>query len=272
MAEAKQVPVAVVVGVGPGLGASLARRFAQGYKVAIIARKAEYLQSLAGEIRATGGQVLEVPADIGNRAQVEAAFKSIREQLGPPEVLLYNAGSGTWGTITDITPEQYENNWRVNAYGAFVSAKAVVPDHDRARARRHPVYRCNGRGEGRTQVRLVRSGQIRVAWARAIVSARSWSQGHSCRVDQRRWSHRHPWKTLSAIQGGRHVEARRDRRDLLASGASGSQRLDVGTGSAPVQGKVLNCHVALEERSDDRQRLILRERLASLGHWTAASS
>ena len=126
MADAKQV--AVVVGVGPGLGASLARRFAQGYKVAIIARKAEYLQSLAGELRATGGQVLEVPSDIGNRAQVEAAFKSIREQLGSPEVLLYNAGNGTWGTITEITPEQYEENWRVNAYGAFVSAKAVVPD------------------------------------------------------------------------------------------------------------------------------------------------
>lgn len=128
MAEAKQVPVAAVLGVGPGLGAALARRFAQGYAVAINARSAEYLRSLAGEIRAAGGQVIEVPADIGDRAQVEAAFKSIREQLGPPEVLLYNAGSGTWGTITDITPEQYENTWRVNAYGAFLSAKEVAPN------------------------------------------------------------------------------------------------------------------------------------------------
>jgi NAD(P)-dependent dehydrogenase (short-subunit alcohol dehydrogenase family) len=128
MAEAKQVPVAAVVGVGPGLGAALARRFAQGYAVAITARNAGYLQSLAGEIRTTGGHVLEVPADVGDRAQVEAAFKSIRERLGSPEVLLYNAGSGTWGTVTDITPEQYENTWRVNAYGAFLSAKAVVPD------------------------------------------------------------------------------------------------------------------------------------------------
>jgi len=128
MAEVKQVPVAAIVGVGPGLGASLARRFAQGYAVALNARNAGYLHSLAEEIRATGGHVLEVPADISNRAQVEAAFKSIHERLGPPEVLLYNAGSGTWGTITDITPEQYEDNWRVNAYGAFVSAKAVVPD------------------------------------------------------------------------------------------------------------------------------------------------
>jgi NAD(P)-dependent dehydrogenase (short-subunit alcohol dehydrogenase family) len=128
MAESKQVPVAAVLGVGPGLGAALARRFAQGYAVAINARSAEYLRSLAGEIRAAGGQVFEAPADLGDRTQVEAVFKSIRERLGPPEVLLYNAGSGTWGTITDITPEQYETAWRVNAYGAFLSAKAVAPD------------------------------------------------------------------------------------------------------------------------------------------------
>ena len=128
MAETKQIPVAAVVGVGPGLGAALARRFAQKYAVAIIARKAEYLKSLAAELGATGAQILEVPADIGDRAQVEAAFTLIRERLGPPEVLLYNAGSGMFGTITDITPEQYEDSWRVNAYGAFLSAKAVVPD------------------------------------------------------------------------------------------------------------------------------------------------
>jgi NAD(P)-dependent dehydrogenase (short-subunit alcohol dehydrogenase family) len=110
------------------LGAALARRFAQGYAVAINARRAEYLRSLAGEIRAAGGQVFETPADLGDRAQVETVFKSIRERLGPPEVLLYNAGSGTWGTLTEITPEQYEDAWRVNAYGAFLSAKAVAPD------------------------------------------------------------------------------------------------------------------------------------------------
>ncbi|HEV8718557.1 MAG TPA: SDR family NAD(P)-dependent oxidoreductase [Candidatus Binatia bacterium] len=128
MAESQQVPVAVVLGVGPGLGAALARRFARGYAVAINARNAQYLRSLAEEIRATGGQVLEAPADVGDRAQVEAAFKSIRERLGPPEVLLYNAGSGTWGSVSEITPEQYEHSWRVNAYGAFLSAKEVAPD------------------------------------------------------------------------------------------------------------------------------------------------
>jgi NAD(P)-dependent dehydrogenase (short-subunit alcohol dehydrogenase family) len=106
----------------------LAHRFAKEYAVAINARRAGYLKSLAEKIRAEGGQVCEAPADLSDRAQIEALFKTIREQLGPPEILLYNAGSGSWGTITDVTPEQYETTWRVNAYGAFLSAKEAAPD------------------------------------------------------------------------------------------------------------------------------------------------
>jgi NADP-dependent 3-hydroxy acid dehydrogenase YdfG len=125
--ESSKRPVAVVTGVGPGLGAALARRFAQGYAVAINARRADYLRRLKGEIAAPGATVLEVPADIGDRAQVEAAFKLIREQLGDPEVLLYNAGSGKFGNVLEVSPEDFETNWRVNAYGAFLASREVVP-------------------------------------------------------------------------------------------------------------------------------------------------
>jgi NAD(P)-dependent dehydrogenase (short-subunit alcohol dehydrogenase family) len=131
MADSKQLPVALVTGVGPGLGASLARRFAKQYAVALNARNADYLRTLAGEIRAAGGAALEVPADIGDRAQVEAAFKLIRERLGAPEVLLYNAGSGTFGNIADITPEQFEHAWRINAFGAFLCARECAPEMTR---------------------------------------------------------------------------------------------------------------------------------------------
>jgi NAD(P)-dependent dehydrogenase (short-subunit alcohol dehydrogenase family) len=128
MADTNPTRVAVVMGVGPGLGASIARRFAKGYAVAINARNSGYLRSLAAELTAAGAKVLEIPADVGDRAQVEAAFKSVRERFGPPEVLIYNAGSGDFGNIADITPEQFESSWRVNAFGAFVSARQVVPD------------------------------------------------------------------------------------------------------------------------------------------------
>src|SRR6266481_9982097 len=120
-------PVAVIIGVGPGLGAALVRRFAASYAVALLARNADYLKALASEIRRSGATVLDLACDASNRAQVIEAFRTIRTDLREPEVLLYNAGSGTFGTITEITPEQYEADWRVNALGAFVAAKTVAP-------------------------------------------------------------------------------------------------------------------------------------------------
>ncbi len=127
MADAKQKPVAVVVGVGPGLGASLARRFAAEYAVAIMARRADYLRSLANEIRSAGGVALEVRADVGNRAEVGAAFKLIRERGGEPEVLLYNAAAGPFGNLSEVTADQFENSMRINALGAFLCCKECVP-------------------------------------------------------------------------------------------------------------------------------------------------
>src|ERR1700691_2485615 len=120
-------PVAVVIGVGPGLGAALVRRFAATYTVAMLARKADYLKAFAREIRQGGATVLDLSCDVSDHAQIADAFRAIRKDLGEPEVLLYNAGTGTFGTITEITPDQYEADWRVNAFGAFVAAKEVAP-------------------------------------------------------------------------------------------------------------------------------------------------
>src|ERR1700720_4715500 len=104
--------VATVFGVGPGLGAALVRGFAATYAVAILARKADYLKALAGEIRQDGATVLERRCDVSDRPEITEAFRAIRTDLGEPEVLLYNAGSGTFGSITEITPDQYEADWR----------------------------------------------------------------------------------------------------------------------------------------------------------------
>jgi NAD(P)-dependent dehydrogenase (short-subunit alcohol dehydrogenase family) len=120
-------PVAVVTGVGPGLGASLVRRFAPSYAVAMLARKPDYLKALARELRQGGATVLDLSCDVSHHTQISDAFRAIRKDFGDPEVLLYNAGSGTFGAITEITPEQYEADWRVNAFGAFVAAKEVAP-------------------------------------------------------------------------------------------------------------------------------------------------
>lgn len=121
--------VAIVVGVGPGLGAALARRFAQaGHPIAMVARSRDFIDPLAAQIQKNGGRALALTADVGDAAQVGRAFQAVRAKLGAPEVLLYNAGSGVWGTIGEISPEQYEAAWRVNAFGAFLCAKEAVSD------------------------------------------------------------------------------------------------------------------------------------------------
>jgi NAD(P)-dependent dehydrogenase (short-subunit alcohol dehydrogenase family) len=121
--------VALVVGVGPGLGAALVRRFAQGgHAVAMIARSREFMDDLAAEVKGAGGRAVPVTADVADAEQIARAFTAVRSALGAPEVLLYNAGSGNWGTITEVTPQQYEDSWRTNAYGAFLCAKEAVPD------------------------------------------------------------------------------------------------------------------------------------------------
>lgn len=130
MASSKKQPgVAVVVGVGPGLGAALAHRFADGgYAIAMVARSREFIDDLTARIGAAGGRAMALTADVGDAAQVARAFDAIRSKMDAPNVLLYNAGSAAWGTISEITPAQYEEAWRVNAFGAFLCAKQVVAD------------------------------------------------------------------------------------------------------------------------------------------------
>jgi NAD(P)-dependent dehydrogenase (short-subunit alcohol dehydrogenase family) len=120
-------PVAVVTGVGPGLGASLVRRFAPTYAVAMLARKADYLKALAREIRQGGATVLDLSCDVSDHAQIAYAFRAVRRELGEPDVLLYNAGSGTFGAITEITPNQYEADWRSTPSGRLSQPRKLRP-------------------------------------------------------------------------------------------------------------------------------------------------
>jgi NAD(P)-dependent dehydrogenase (short-subunit alcohol dehydrogenase family) len=122
-----QKPVAVVIGVGPGLGAALARRFAAEYTVAIVARNADYLAKVAGEIGARGGHAHPVPANTADESAIAAVFESIRRELGDPEVLIYNAAMRPFGRLMETKPSTFENTWRVNAFGAFLCSQQVVP-------------------------------------------------------------------------------------------------------------------------------------------------
>jgi NAD(P)-dependent dehydrogenase (short-subunit alcohol dehydrogenase family) len=127
MPESAHTKVAVVVGVGPGLGAALARRFAAEYAVALMARTPDLLASVAAEIESQGGRALQVPTNVAAGAEIEAAFASIRRELGEPEVLLYNAAMRPFGRLMETKPSTFENTWRVTTFGAFLCSQQVVP-------------------------------------------------------------------------------------------------------------------------------------------------
>jgi NAD(P)-dependent dehydrogenase (short-subunit alcohol dehydrogenase family) len=120
--------VAAVMGVGPGLGASVSRRFArEDFAVALMARREESVAGVREEIEGRGGTALPVTADATDRGSVQAGFERVRAELGDPEVLVYNAGDFQVGGILDVSPERFDECFRANCAGAFYAAREVLP-------------------------------------------------------------------------------------------------------------------------------------------------
>lgn len=115
--------VCVVVGVGPGNGAALGRRFAkEGYAVALLARST----ATSGPLAASLADARAYSCDATDAASVASTFTAIEREMGPVHTLVYNAGSGTWGTVEDIDPAALEDAFRVNALGLLLAAQKVI--------------------------------------------------------------------------------------------------------------------------------------------------
>ena len=120
--------VAAVLGVGPGLGASVAHRFArEGFAVALMARSEESVAGAREEIESDGGTALPVPTDATDPASIASAFETIRADLDDAEVFVYNAGAFEMGGILEIEPERFDECFRANCAGAFYAAREVLP-------------------------------------------------------------------------------------------------------------------------------------------------
>jgi len=116
----------LLAGVGPGLGASLVRRFAEGgFRVGMLARSEGTMNDLADEL---GDQAIGFQADISDPDEVRQAFVGIREALGPVDVLINHASAAAWKGILKVDAEEFERAWRVSAYGAFLCSQAALPD------------------------------------------------------------------------------------------------------------------------------------------------
>ena len=120
--------LAAILGVGPGLGAAIARRFArEGYAVALMARNKESVAGAREEIEGEGATALAVTADATDPSSVEAAFERVRREIGDPGVFVYNAGAFQMGGILEIPPEKFDECFKANCAGAFYAAQQVLP-------------------------------------------------------------------------------------------------------------------------------------------------
>ena len=120
--------VALVTGASSGIGEAAARTLAsEGASVAILARRAERLQRLAGEIEADGGKALQVEADVSEREQAEAAVARVAAELGRLDILVNNAGVMLLGPIVDAPVEEWEQMMEVNVLGLLYTAHAAIP-------------------------------------------------------------------------------------------------------------------------------------------------
>jgi NAD(P)-dependent dehydrogenase (short-subunit alcohol dehydrogenase family) len=113
---------AIVVGVGPGLGAALARRFAAGgLKVALAARHADRLGALAREV---GGRAYA--CDAAEEEDVARLFTAAPAELGPPALVVYNAGAYLPKRVIDTEAAEFERCWRSLCLGGFLVGRAAA--------------------------------------------------------------------------------------------------------------------------------------------------
>src|SRR5215469_6298303 len=113
---------ALIVGVGAGLSASLARALAkEGYRVALAARSTQDLDALKRE---TGAATFA--GDASRHADVERLFAEVEAALGAPDIVIYNASYRTRGPLIELDPSEVERSLMVSAFGGFLVAQQAA--------------------------------------------------------------------------------------------------------------------------------------------------
>ena len=123
-----QGKVAVVTGAGSGIGAAIARLFAErGATVAAADRDPTTAGRVASDITGNGGTAMGYPCDVSDAADVAALFGSLEADHGRVDILVNNAGIAHVGTIEQTAPEDLDRLYRVNVVGVYLCARAAVP-------------------------------------------------------------------------------------------------------------------------------------------------
>jgi 3-oxoacyl-[acyl-carrier protein] reductase len=126
--ESLKGKIALVTGAGKGIGRAIAIALAnEGAHVGLIARTEKDLQKVAEEIKSMGGNASISTADVSDIKSVNAAVESIQKELGNIDILINNAGTGTFGKFLELEPSAWENQVKINLFGVYYVTRAVLP-------------------------------------------------------------------------------------------------------------------------------------------------
>jgi short-subunit dehydrogenase len=129
MADSLAGQVALVTGASSGIGWELAKQLAtKGCKVGLLARRETPLRELQALIALNGGHVAIAVANVGQREEVEAAFKTVREQLGPIDIVIANAGVGKPTLLNPVNIADVEDMIHINVMGVIYTLSAALPE------------------------------------------------------------------------------------------------------------------------------------------------
>jgi 3-oxoacyl-[acyl-carrier protein] reductase len=120
---------AIITGSSRGIGRATALVLARrGTAVALLARDQGALEAVAAEIRAAGGSCAVCPCDVTDRSSVDAAIAQATAALGPPTILVNNAGfGGPFQLLSDSTDADYDQVFHTNVRAAFWFCRALLP-------------------------------------------------------------------------------------------------------------------------------------------------
>ncbi|WP_172194743.1 3-ketoacyl-ACP reductase [Saccharibacillus qingshengii] len=120
---------AVITGAGKGIGRSIAEALAaEGVHLGLIARTASDLETLRTELSDKYGvNVFVHAADVSIRTEIENAVQALHERLGAIDILINNAGIGSFGKLVEMDPDEWERIIRVNLMGAYYTTRAALP-------------------------------------------------------------------------------------------------------------------------------------------------
>jgi NAD(P)-dependent dehydrogenase (short-subunit alcohol dehydrogenase family) len=129
MSEQKlQGRIALVTGASKGLGKAMSLALAAaGARVALVSRDMEKLESLAAEIRESGGQAEAFRADVADESSVAALEREVSNRLGKVHILVNNAGVNVRKSITDFTLDEWNYVLGTNLTAVFLMCRSFVP-------------------------------------------------------------------------------------------------------------------------------------------------